>query len=79
MATCRFCKNEIDLLTRVGTVRESANFFVDGGARDYDNFETDYDDTTEWEFLCPDCGECISHDEESAVAFLAASPVVEVT
>jgi len=76
MAICKFCKEEIDRLTRVGSVREYADFCVDGGSVGYDNFETDYGNTEGWEFRCPECGECLAHDEESAGGLLGATATI---
>src|SRR5207249_750234 len=75
---CKFCKEEITRLTCMRTLRQYADLYGDDGVADYHNFYADYDDA-EWEFTCPECGNRLAGDEESAVALLTSPRAAEGT
>ena len=76
-ATCKFCRKEIDFVTRGSSTCESADFFVVCEEDGYDYFERNCSSNTETEFYCPECGERVATHEGGAIDLFKSIPEPE--
>lgn len=71
MAKCPICESDIDHLICYWSVDEKQYFELDSqGGPDYEHIDYIPRDDDDTEYICPECGNDLAHNERDAIKFL---------